>query len=108
MVPFDNKKKELRKRSSSWDTKAIFSWPSGPDTIKSWNVLAIKEGELIQYDPLNEEIEVELIGDDVIREETPAMGYYAIVGMKTDSGRYVLVEKEDVGPCGEVFTGVQT
>ena len=27
---------------------------------------------------LNEEIEVELIEDDVVREETPAMGYYAM------------------------------
>lgn len=42
------------------------------------NVLAIKEGELIRYDPLNEEIEVELIEDDIVREETPAMGYYAM------------------------------
>lgn len=40
--------------------------------------MAIKEGELIRYDPLNEEIQVELIEDDVVREETPAMGYYAM------------------------------
>ena len=33
---------------------------------------------MIRYDPLDEEIEVELIDDDVIREETPAMGYYAM------------------------------
>ncbi len=45
---------------------------------KKLNVLAIKEGELIRYDPLNEEIEVNLIEDDVEREETPSMGYYAM------------------------------
>ena len=33
---------------------------------------------MIRYDPLDEEIEVELIDDDVIREETSAMGYYAM------------------------------
>lgn len=35
-------------------------------------------GELVSYDPLDEEIEVDLIEDDVVREETPAMGYYAM------------------------------
>ncbi|MDR3185832.1 MAG: recombinase RecT [Christensenellaceae bacterium] len=44
---------------------------------KKLNVLAIKAGELIKYDPLNEEIEVNLIEDDSIREETDTIGYYA-------------------------------
>lgn len=45
---------------------------------KKLNVLAIKEGELIKYDPLNEEIEVKLIEDEEIRENTPTIGYYAM------------------------------
>lgn len=45
---------------------------------KKLNVLAIKEGELVKYDPLNEEIEVKLIQDDEIREATPTIGYYAM------------------------------
>lgn len=44
---------------------------------KKLNVLAIKEGELIRFDPLNEEIEVNLIEDEEIRENTPTIGYYA-------------------------------
>lgn len=42
------------------------------------NVMAIKEGELVRYDPLNEEIEVNLIEDDIVREETPTIGYFAM------------------------------
>lgn len=45
---------------------------------KKINVLAIKEGELIKYDPLAEELEVNLIEDDDIREQTPTIGYYAM------------------------------
>ena len=42
------------------------------------NVLSIKEGELIRYDPLNEEIEVNLIEDEEEREEAETTGYYAM------------------------------
>lgn len=45
---------------------------------KKLNVLAIKEGELINFDPLNEEIEVNLIQDETVRENTPTKGYYAM------------------------------
>ena len=45
---------------------------------KKLNVLAIKEGELIRYDPLNEEIEVSMIQDEEEREAAPTIGYYAM------------------------------
>lgn len=45
---------------------------------KKINVIAIKEGELVKYDPLAEEIEVNLIEDDELREETETVGYYAM------------------------------
>lgn len=45
---------------------------------KKINVLPIKEGELIRFDPLEEEIEVNLIEDEELREKTPTMGYYAM------------------------------
>lgn len=45
---------------------------------KKLNVLAIKEGELIKFDPLNEEIEVNLITDEEQRENAPTIGYYAM------------------------------
>lgn len=45
---------------------------------KKLNVLSIKEGELIKYDPLNEELDVKLIEDEEEREKTPTIGYYAM------------------------------
>lgn len=45
---------------------------------KKLNAMAIKEGELINYDPLNEEIEVRLIEDEIERESAPTIGYYAM------------------------------
>lgn len=45
---------------------------------KKLNVLAIKKGELINYDPFNEEIEVNLIEDEEQRENAETIGYYAM------------------------------
>lgn len=44
---------------------------------KKLNVLAIKEGELVKFDPLNEEIEVNLIENEEERENAETTGYYA-------------------------------
>lgn len=78
MVPFDNKKKETKEAQFQLGYKGYIQLAERSGYYKKLNVLAIKEGELIKYDPLNEEIEVELIEDDVMREATPAMGYYAM------------------------------
>lgn len=45
---------------------------------KKLNVLAIKKGELINYDPLSETIEVKLIDDEEERENAETIGYYAM------------------------------
>lgn len=45
---------------------------------KKLNVLPIKEGELISFDPLNEDIEVELIQDESERAKAITIGYYAM------------------------------
>lgn len=44
---------------------------------KKINVIAIKEGELNYFDPLNEEIQVNIIKDYEAREEAKTIGYYA-------------------------------
>lgn len=41
------------------------------------NVIAIKEGELMSYDPLNEEIYVKVMSDELARETAKTTGYYA-------------------------------
>lgn len=45
---------------------------------KKINVLEIKEGELVNFDPLEESIEVTLIDDEEAREAATTIGYYAM------------------------------
>lgn len=42
------------------------------------NVVPIKKGELISFNPLEEEIQAEIIQDENERENTPTIGYYAM------------------------------
>ena len=78
MVPFDNKKKGVKEAQFQLGYKGYVQLAIRSGYYKRLNVMAIKEGELVHYDPLNEEIEVNLIEDDILREETPTAGYYAM------------------------------
>ena len=78
MVPFDNKKKGVKEAQFQLGYKGYIQLAVRSGYYKRLNVMAIKEGELVRYDPLNEEIEVNLIEDDIVREETPTIGYFAM------------------------------
>ena len=76
LVPFNNKNGKQAQFQIGY--KGLIQLAIRSGQYKKLNVLAIKKGELINYDPLNEEIEVNLIDDEVEREETETTGYYAM------------------------------
>lgn len=78
MVPFDNRKKGSKEAQFQLGYKGYIQLAIRSGYYKKLNVLAIKEGELVHYDPLEEVVEVNLIEDDILREEAPTMGYYAM------------------------------
>lgn len=78
MVPFDNKKKGCKEAQFQLGYKGYIQLAIRSGYYKKLNVLAIKEGELVRHDPLDEEVEVNLIDDDILREEAPTMGYFAM------------------------------
>lgn len=78
MVPFKNKKKGVTEAQFQLGYKGYIQLAIRSGYYRKLNVIAIKEGELIRYNPLEEEIEVSLIEDDIEREETPTAGYYAM------------------------------
>lgn len=77
MVPYDDK--NLGKVAQfQLGYKGYIQLAIRSGQYKKLNVLAIKEGELINFDPLNEEIEVQLIEDEEAREKAATIGYYAM------------------------------
>lgn len=77
MVPFNDRQKG-KVAQFQLGYKGYIQLATRSGQYKKLNVLAIKEGELIRFDPLNEEIEVNLIEDEELREKTPTIGYYAM------------------------------
>lgn len=78
MVPFNNGSKGCKEAQFQLGYKGYIQLAIRSGQYKKLNVLAIKEGELIRFDPLNEEIEVKLIDDEEERENAPTIGYYAM------------------------------
>ena len=78
MVPFKNNKKGCKEAQFQLGYKGYIQLAVRSGQYKKLNVLAVKEGELIGFDPLNEEIEVQLMEDEEAREEAETIGYYAM------------------------------
>ena len=77
MVPYENKKKGIKEAQFQLGYKGYVQLAKRSGVYKKIKVVSIKEGELVRYDPITDDIEFAPIEDDLIREETPTMGYYA-------------------------------
>lgn len=78
IVPFNNSDRGCKVAQFQLGYKGYIQLAIRSGQYKKINVLAIKEGELIEYDPLNEEIKVNLIEDEELREQAETIGYYAM------------------------------
>lgn len=78
MVPFNDSKRGCEVAQFQIGYKGYIQLAIRSGQYKKLNVLAIKEGELKKYDPLNEEIEVELMENEEEREKAETIGYYAM------------------------------
>ena len=78
LVPFNDRKLGRKVAQFQLGYKGYIQLAIRSGQYKKLNAMAIKEGELIRYDPLNEEIEVQLIEDEAEREAAPTIGYYAM------------------------------
>lgn len=86
MVPFKNKAKYengVMIKPESYSATFVLGYKGyiqlaiRSGYYKNINVISIKEGELIKFDPLTEELEVRIIPDEREREKLPTIGYYA-------------------------------
>lgn len=76
LVPFKDKDRgQVATFQLGW--KGYYQLAIRSGQYKKLNVIEIKEGELISWNPLEEELKVNIIEDDEKREKLQTIGYYA-------------------------------
>lgn len=76
LVPFNDKERgKVATFQLGW--KGYYQLALRSGQYKKLNVIEIKEGELISWNPLEEEFKAQIIEDDEIRQKLPTIGYYA-------------------------------
>lgn len=78
LVPFKDRKNKRTVAQFQLGYKGYIQLAIRSGQYKKLNVLPIKQGELVSFDPLNEDIQVQLIEDETERESAPTIGYYAM------------------------------
>ena len=78
MVPFEDRKNNRTVATFQIGYKGYIQLAIRSGQYRRINVIALKEGELVSYNRLTEEIFTKLIDDDEIRDKTPTTGYYAM------------------------------
>lgn len=77
LVPFNNTKKGCKDAQFQLGYKGYVQLALRSGYYKSLNVFSIKAGELKKWNPLTEELDIEMIEDEETRENTATIGYVA-------------------------------
>ena len=77
LIPFENKKKGIKEAQFMMGWRGYYQLAIRSGQYKRINVVEIKEGEFESWNPLTEEIKVNVIEDDMLREQKETVGYYA-------------------------------
>lgn len=96
LVPFNDKKAGVKKAQFILGYKGYLQLVMRSGQVKKINAVEIKQGELIKFDPLNEEIECKLIEDWNEREATETIGYYAFFELTNGFRKAIYWSKEQM------------
>lgn len=77
LVPYWNKKKECNDAQFQLGYKGYVQLALRSGYYKHLNVIAVKAGEMVRFDPLTEEVDFRMIEDEEEREKAATVGYLA-------------------------------
>lgn len=78
LVPFKNKNAGVTNAQFVLGVKGYKQLAIRSGQYKKINAMEIKEGELVRYNPFDDEIELQYIEDEEMRDSLPTIGYYAM------------------------------
>lgn len=77
LVPYNNTKKGIPDAQFQLGYKGYIQLALRSGYYKTLNVFSIKEGELKKWNPITEELEINMIEDEELRDNTKSTGYVA-------------------------------
>lgn len=78
LVPFQNRKRGCTEAQFQLGYKGYVQLALRSGYYKRLNVMGLKQGELVRWDPFTEEVEIRLMDDELARENAPSVGYLAM------------------------------
>lgn len=78
LVPFNNTKKGCADAQFILGYKGYVQLALRSGYYKRMNVMSVKAGELVRFDPLTEDIELKIMTDELERENAQSIGYVAM------------------------------
>lgn len=78
LVPYENRKKGCKDAQFQMGYKGYIQLALRSGCYKRLNVISVKAGELLRFDPLTEDIELRPIPDEDQREKADTIGYLAM------------------------------
>ena len=94
LVPFNDRKNNRVTATFQLGYRGMLQLAQRSGEYKRINAMAIKEGELISYNPFDDEINLQYIEDEEQREALPTIGYYAMFEYRNGFKKIMYWSKE--------------
>lgn len=94
LVPFKDKKAGVTNATFVLGAKGYKQLAIRSGQYKKINAMEIKQGELKSYNPFDDEIELEYIEDEDLRNSLPTIGYYAMFELHNGFKKVIYWSKE--------------
>ena len=104
IVPYFNKKRQRYEAQFQLGYKGYTQLAIRSGYYKKIVVEPIKEGELTSWNLFEEDIELNVIEDDTLREETPTIGYYAMLELSNGFRKVLYWSKEKMEKHAEKYS----
>lgn len=104
IVPFNNNKTGITEANFQLGYKGYVQLAVRSGQYKRINVVELRQGELISWNPMTEEISVKLIEDEEARAKTPVAGYYAMFELMNGFQKAVYWSKEKMQNHAQTYS----
>lgn len=94
MIPFDNKNLGVKEAVFVLGAKGYKALAIKSGVYTKINAMEVKEGELIKYNPFNDEIELKYTEDENVRASLKTIGYFAMIEMTNGFRKVMYWTKE--------------